>query len=44
MVDVFEQRETDHVFGFTYVTLQGHAEMGVARFFIMRIRRTVANV
>jgi uncharacterized protein (UPF0548 family) len=42
---VFEQRETDHVFGFTYVTLQGHAEKAVARFFITRIRRTpAANV
>jgi len=41
VVDVFEHRESDQVFGFTDVTLQGHAEKGWPRSSSREIRRTV---
>jgi len=36
VVDLFGAREPDIVIGFSYVTLQGHAERGVATFTITR--------
>ncbi len=34
VIDVFESREPGRMIGFSYVTLQGHAERGVATFYL----------
>ncbi len=36
VVELFGPRQPDRAFGFTYVTLEGHAEKGVASFFVAR--------